>query len=43
MPKGLGSLLDEMQPGAVLVFSLFDRENSSAKVSESDQFLLNFL
>ena len=32
-----------MQPGAVLFFPLFDRENSSAKVNELDQFLLDFL
>jgi len=29
-----------MQPGAVLFSSLFDRQNSSAKVSELNKFLL---
>ena len=32
-----------MQTGAVLFFSLLDRENSAAEVSELDQFLLDFL
>ena len=43
MPKVLGSLLDDVQPGAVLGLPLFDRENSSAKVSEFYQFQLDFL
>lgn len=32
-----------MQPGAVLFFPLFDRENSSPKVSELGEFFLDFL
>ena len=32
-----------MQPGAVLFFPLFDRENSSPKVSELDELFLDFL
>jgi hypothetical protein len=32
-----------MQPGSVLCFSLFHRENSSAKVSELAEFLLDGL
>ena len=32
-----------MQPGAVLFFPLFDRENSSAKASELGEFLLDRL
>ena len=39
----LRSLVDEMQPGAVLFFPLFDRENSSPKVSELGEFFLDFL
>jgi hypothetical protein len=39
----LRSLLDEMQTGAVVLFPLFDRENSAAKVGELDQFVLDFL
>jgi hypothetical protein len=41
--RKLRSLLDDMQTGAVLRFSLFDRENSSAKTSELDKFLLDCL
>jgi hypothetical protein len=40
---GLGSLLLDMQPGAMLCFPLFDREDSSAKVSELSKFLLDCL
>jgi hypothetical protein len=43
MQRVLRRILDQMQPGAVLFFPLFDRENSSAKVNELDQFLLDFL
>jgi len=43
MQKGLRSLLDGMQPGAVLLFPLFDRQNSSAKVSKLGEFLLDGL
>jgi hypothetical protein len=32
-----------MQPGTVLFFPLFDRQNSSAKVSELGEFLLDGL
>jgi hypothetical protein len=32
MPKVLRSFFDEMQPGTVLFFPLFDRQNSAAKV-----------
>ena len=32
-----------MKPGAVLFFPLFDRENSSPKVSELGEFFLDFL
>ena len=32
-----------MKPGTVLFFPLFNRENSSSKASELDEFLLNFL
>ena len=37
---GLRSPLYGMQTGAVLFSSLFDRQNSSAKVSELNKFLL---
>jgi hypothetical protein len=40
---GLRSLLDEMQPGAVLLFHLFHRVNSSAKSSELGEFVLDCL
>jgi hypothetical protein len=32
-----------MQPGAVLVFPVFERENLSAKASKLGEFLLDFL
>jgi hypothetical protein len=32
-----------MQPGAMLFFSLFEREDSSAKVRELSKFLLDCL
>jgi hypothetical protein len=32
-----------MQPGAVLFFPLFDRQDSSPKVSELGEFLLDLL
>jgi hypothetical protein len=41
--EALGSLLGEIQAGAVFGFPLFDRENPSTKASELDQFLLDFL
>jgi hypothetical protein len=41
--ENLRRLLSEMQPRSVLFFPLFDRENSSAKASELDEFLLDCL
>jgi hypothetical protein len=41
--KRLGSLFDEMQPGPVLFFHLFDRADSPAQVSKLDEFLLDGL
>jgi hypothetical protein len=40
---GLGSPLDEVQPGAVLSPPLFDRDHFVAKARELEEFLLNFL
>lgn len=39
----LGRLLDEMQTGAMLFLHLFHRANSSAKVCELGEFLLDCL
>jgi len=41
--RTLGSLLDAIHTGTVLFFHLFDRVNSSAKVSELGEFLLDCL
>ena len=41
MPQGLRSLLADMQSRTVLCFPLFEREHSSAKISELGQFLLD--
>jgi hypothetical protein len=43
MQQRLGSLLHDMQPGAMLFFSLFEREDSSAKVRELGKLLLDCL
>lgn len=40
--KGLRSLFDKMQAGAMLLLHLFDGKNLAAKASELGQFLLNF-
>ena len=37
----LRDFLDGMQPGTVLLFPLFDRENSLAKTRELGEFLLD--